>query len=107
MYARIVDCTIRPGKKGEFTETLNGEVLSLLRKQRGFQDVIGLWSEKDPNRAVAISLWDGKENAENYYKHDYKKVLEILTPLITGQPRVETFEVDTSTSHRIARGRAA
>ncbi len=107
MYTRIVECIVRPGKKEEFSEMLNGEVLKLLRQQKGFQDVIGLWSDREPNKTVAISIWDTKENAETYYTKDYKRVLDILTPLLTGPPRVETYTMETSTLHHIARGRAA
>lgn len=107
MYTRIVSCNVRPGKKDNFDDVLNGEILDLLREQDGFRDLIGLWSEREPNRAIAISLWDSKEDAETYYKKDYTRVVEVLTPLITGQPTVETYNVDVSTLHNIAHGRAA
>jgi hypothetical protein len=53
------------------------------------------------NEAVAISLWDKKDDAEAYNRKTYPEVLKALSRVIEGAPRVETL-VGNSTSHQIA-----
>ena len=49
----------------EFTQTLEREVLPLLRKQKGFRDEITFVSP-DEKEAFGISLSDQAGNAESY-----------------------------------------
>jgi len=56
----------------------------------------------DRSEAVAISLWDRKENAESYNKDIYPQVLKTLTNVLEGTPKVEAYEVSNSTFHKIA-----
>jgi len=73
----------------------------LLRRQKGFEDEISFIApERD--EALAISLWDKKEDAEAYNQKTYPQVLRALSKVIEGAPKVETFEVGNSTSHQIA-----
>ena len=107
MYTRVVECHVKPDKKDEFSTRLHTDVLPILQSQPGFVDVIALVHESDPERTVAISFWHRKEDAEQYAKHHFKHVLEILKPLIKRDPKVEAFHVDTSTTHKIVSGKAA
>ena len=63
MYARNVSMHLKANTVGEFTQTLEKDVLPLLRKQNGFKDEISFLAA-DRSEAVAISLWDRKESAE-------------------------------------------
>jgi heme-degrading monooxygenase HmoA len=107
MFTRIVECHVKPGKKQETTTKLNNEVLPILQKQPGFVDMIGLTHEHDPEKLVAISFWKSKDDAERYHTEQYNRITDILKPLLTDSPKVETYNVETSTTHRIAAGRAA
>jgi heme-degrading monooxygenase HmoA len=78
----------------------------LLRKQKGFQDEITLVAP-ERNEAVAISFWDKKEDAEAYNREKYPEILKTLSKMVEGTPRVESFEVANSTSHKIAAKAAA
>lgn len=49
-----------------------------------------------------ISFWEKAEHAEAYNRLMYPAVLKILSGLIDGNPRVETFEVVNSTFHKLA-----
>ena len=40
MFARTVNFRLKPNSVGEFTQTIDKEVIPLLRKQKGFQDEI-------------------------------------------------------------------
>ena len=101
MFARNVSMRLKPNSVGEFTRTLENEIIPLLRKQKGFQDEISLVI---PNgtEAVAISFWDQKENAEAYNRGAYAEVQKVLGKVLDGTPQVQTYEVGNSTFHKIA-----
>jgi hypothetical protein len=96
-----VSLDLRANSAGEFTRTFEKDVLPLLRKQTGFKDEISFVAA-DRSEAVAISLWDGKENADNYSRDIYPQVLTSLAKVVEGTPTVEAYEVSNSTFHRIA-----
>jgi len=105
MYARSVSFHLKPGRSAEFTQTLEKDVIPVLRKQKGFQDEIAFVAPGGTH-AVGISLWDLKENAIAYARGAYPAVLKTLEQLVEGTPQVETYEVSNSTFHKIA-GRAS
>jgi hypothetical protein len=92
---------LKPNSVSEFTTRFEQDILPLLRKQSGFTDGITFFAE-DGRDALAISLWDRKESAENYRRDAYPKVLEGLTNLVEGTPEVHAYEVGNSTFHGIA-----
>ena len=102
MFARNVTMHLKPNSVKEFTQTLENQVIPMLRKQTGFQDEI---SFVVPNgaEAIGISLWKTKEDAENYDRTTYKKVITALADIIEGTPEVHTYEVTNSTSHKFTR----
>jgi heme-degrading monooxygenase HmoA len=101
MYSRNVSFKLKPKSAAEFTRILEGEIIPLLRRQRGFEDQISFIApERD--EAVDISLWDKKEDAEAYHRGKYLEVLKALARVVEGTPTVEAFEVSNSTSHQIA-----
>ncbi len=101
MYARNVTMHLKANTAGEFTRTLEKDVLPMLRKQTGFKDEISL-VDAGRSEAVAISLWDRKESADAYSRDVYPQVLKSLTSVLEGTPKVEAFEVSNSTFHKIA-----
>jgi heme-degrading monooxygenase HmoA len=107
MFTRIVELTTKPGKNKQLSGTINDKVLPILKKQKGFVDETVLISDKDDNRVLSLSFWNTKENAEQYHRAEYEKVQEMLRTLLEAEPVIRTFEVHTSTTHRIAAGKAA
>ena len=107
MYTRVVELTSKPGKARELCDTIDEKVVPILKKQTGFVDETVLASAAEPNRVLGLSFWNSKEDAERYHEETYPKVSEILSPLAEGAPVVRTFNVHTSTTHRIAAGKAA
>jgi hypothetical protein len=102
MFARNVSFRLKSNNRSaEFTKIFDTDILPLLRKQNGFQDEIALIAPGGED-AVGISLWDTKENAETYARGPYAGVLKTLQPMIQGEPRVQTYEVTSSTFHKIA-----
>src|SRR6266480_4297131 len=80
---------------------LETDVLPVLHKQNGLKDEITFLAG-DRAEAVAISLWDRKENADNYSRDTYPEVLKTLAKVVEGTPKVENYEVANSTFHKIA-----
>ena len=106
MFARHVSFRLKPNSVAEAIQTLEKEILPLLRKQKGFQDEITLLAPGG-REAVGISLWDQKESAEAYERSAYAEVLKTMGKVIEGTPQVKIYEVSTSTIHKMtARGSA-
>jgi heme-degrading monooxygenase HmoA len=101
MYARNVSISLKPNSAREFTQTFENDILPLLRKQNGFKDEI-TFVAPNGTEALAISLWEKRENAEAYGRDTYPAVLTSLSMVVEGTPKVETYEVSNSTFHKIA-----
>ena len=107
MFTRVVELTSKSGKSKELSNTINDKVLPILKKQKGFVDETVLVSDVEPDRMLALSFWNSKEDAERYRKEKYPTVHETIRHLLEAEPMIRTFEVHTSTTHRIAAGKAA
>jgi hypothetical protein len=101
MFARSVSIRLKPNSIAEFTRLIENETLPLLRKQKGFQDEITLVAPGGAE-ALAISLWDQKENADTYSRDTYPGLLKTLGKVVEGTPQIHTYEVANSTFHKIA-----
>jgi quinol monooxygenase YgiN len=107
MYTRIVELTTKPGKAREVSDTINDKVLPILKKQAGFVDEAVLISDTESTRILGLSFWNKREDAERYHREQYPKINEILRPLLETEPVIRTFDVHTSTTHRITASKAA
>jgi heme-degrading monooxygenase HmoA len=107
MYTRIVETTTKPGKARELCDTINDKVLPLLKKQTGFVDETVLVSDTDANRVLSLSYWNSKDDAERYQRAEYDNVRNMVRHLLEADPVIQTFDVHTSTTHRIAAHKAA
>jgi hypothetical protein len=85
----------------EFKQTLEKEIIPLLRKQKGFQDEI-TFTVPGSKEAVGISFWDTQANADAYSRGSYKEVEKLLANVLDGSPQVQNWDVCNSTVHKIA-----
>ena len=101
MFTRHITMKLKADSVASLPRTIEGEIIPLLRTQKGFRDEVTFI---DPERleAVAISFWDTKEDAEAYSGTRYPEVLKALSKVVEGQPKVQTFEVSTSTFDKVA-----
>jgi heme-degrading monooxygenase HmoA len=101
MFARFVTMRLKNGNLTEFNRILEKEVIPLLQRQKGFREEIVL---TNPNgaEAVAISIWEQKENAESYNREKFPEVQQLLARVLEGNPQVKTYDVSHSTVHKIA-----
>ncbi len=107
MFTRVVELASKPGKSRDLSNTINDKVVPILKKQAGFVDEIVLVSDAERDLVLALSFWNKTEDAERYQREQYNSVRETLQPLLEADPVVRTFEVHTSTGHKIAAGKAA
>jgi hypothetical protein len=92
MYARNAHFRVKSiNMAAEFAQTLENEVLPLLRKQEGFKGEITLSNPGNLER-ISMSLWENKSQAEAYDANVYPQVLKILAKVIDGTPKIRTFE---------------
>ncbi|HEY6120299.1 MAG TPA: hypothetical protein VIV66_10090 [Pyrinomonadaceae bacterium] len=106
MFTRHVIMELKPNAPHEFANVVEGKVLPLLRKQKGFRDLISFVAP-DRSEAIAITFWETKEEAEAYNDTGYPEVLKTLTSLVEGTPRVGVAELATSTFQKLAAAKTA
>jgi heme-degrading monooxygenase HmoA len=106
MFARKVSMQLKPGGAAEFKQKIEGEIIPLLRKQKGFLDEI-TFLYPSGKEVHAFSVWETAEDAEAYNRGTYPEVTKILASVMEGTPRVQTYEVLNSTFHKIAAAVAA
>ena len=86
MFTRTVEVTTKSGKGRELANTINDKVLPILKKQTGFVDETLLVSDTEPNRVLAISFWNTKEDAERYQREQYPVVQQMIRSLLDADP---------------------
>jgi hypothetical protein len=101
MFARSVSIHLKSNMLSDYNRTFEKDILPLLRRQKGFTDEITLSNPSNPD-VIAISLWENKANAEAYNTNAYPEVLKTFAGMVDGTPKVQTFEVVTSTFHKVA-----
>jgi heme-degrading monooxygenase HmoA len=106
MFARHVLVRLKAKSAPEFTRLVEKEVIPMLRKQKGFRDVVTCISP-DLTEAVSNSFWETKADAEAYNKTGYAEVMKSLATVVEGTPTVGTANVSNSTFHKIAAAHAA
>ena len=107
MFTRTVEVTTKSGKARELANIINDKVLPILKKQAGFVDETLLVSDAESNRIVALSFWNSKEDAEKYHREQYPAIHQMVRHLLEAEPVIRTFNVDSSTTHKIEAGKAA
>ena len=100
MFARTVSLHLKPNSITAFTQTIENDIIPLLRKQQGFQDEIAFVVPGGTD-AVSVSVWTHQEHAEAYHRGTYPAVLKALAHVVEGTPQVHTYEVSNSTFHKI------
>jgi len=107
MFTRVVELTSKSGKSKELATAIDEKAVPILKKQRGFVDEMVLVSDAEPDRILGISFWNTKEDAEKYHREQFPKIHDSVRHLLETDPLVRTFDVHTSTTHRIQAGKAA
>lgn len=96
MFARILEFVPKLEKKEDFVRVVKNEVMPILKKQNGFLEILPFFPEIKNEKAIFISLWNEKNNAERYEREWFPKVEEILKPYLTTPVTVRYFKVETT-----------
>jgi quinol monooxygenase YgiN len=107
MFSRIVECYVKREKRQEFADKMQNLVLPILQSQPGFVDLLALSSEDEPERTVSISLWKSRADAERYHRAHFDEIIHSIRHTLRDEPSVEFYDVQASTAHRFAVGKAA
>jgi len=100
MIARIVTCTVQPAKVSEFRALLNDKLLPLVQAQPGFVENV---EALDPasGQFSCTTLWNSRPDLEKYDNGIFPDVASKMSPLLQGNPTVQTLPVENSSVHRV------
>ncbi|HWC19686.1 MAG TPA: antibiotic biosynthesis monooxygenase [Terriglobales bacterium] len=107
MFTRVVEVSTKTGKGREVCNVIRDKILPILRNQTGFVDEITLVSNNNPDRVLALSFWKTQEDAQKYANQQFQNVTNLIRNQLEGDPKVETYELESSTVHKIVAGKAA
>ena len=88
-YGRNVQFTVKNGKVDEFKRLMNTDVLPLMKKEKGFRQIITV---VDKNAGLSLSVWDDRASAETYNTKTFPEVLKKLSAVLEGTPTVHMYE---------------
>lgn len=107
MFARFLEMTIKPEKKPELIKAIKDEIIPILRRYKGFFEVIHLEVETEPAKFYAVSLWHDRMDLENYTKESFTKVNATLEPFLTAPLFVRHCTVNEAISMKFISAVAA
>jgi hypothetical protein len=108
MFARILDCEVKPEKKEEFVKVVKNEIVPILRQQIGFLEILPFFHESmREGKVITISLWATKVDAERYEREIYPKALNILKPFLTTPVNVNYYKLETAVCEHFVEALAA
>jgi hypothetical protein len=96
MFARHVTLQLKRGVVREIPGLMEQEILPLLRRQKGFLEELVLIAPNEIE-AVAISLWEEKEDAEKFNREGYPEIVKLLDKFAEGIPLVKDFQLQYAT----------
>ena len=98
MFSRRITVRLKAHAAEQVPSVIENDVLPILRKQKGFRDEVVMIAP-DRSECIALSFWDTEADAEAYNRTAYPEVLKAVTKIAEGTPKVQTYEVSTSTFH--------
>ena len=107
MFTRVVELNSKSGKTRELCNTIDDKVLPILKRQTGFVDEIVIVSDAEPEHVLALSFWNTRADAQRYEREQFETVQKTIEHLMEAAPVVRTFNVYTSTAHKLAAEKAA
>jgi len=96
MFARTVRINLKTIGDPGYSRTLDEETIPALRKFPGFVGQVSMMSS-DGKEVIGISLWERREDAEEYNRKGAASVLKTLEKHMKGEPKLQTYEVTNST----------
>lgn len=102
MFARL-EFVSTLEKKQEFAEKVKGEILPVLKSQKGFLDILSFFPETATHfgrceKVLTISLWAEKADADKYEREVFPAVQEVLKPYLMTPTTIKSYLVDVALS---------
>lgn len=107
MHARMIQVTTKPGHIKDCIKAMVEQGLPLLKQQPGFVDAVALTSDTEHDQFVGVTFWKSREDAEKYVNGQARRELDSIRLMLQHEPTFRTFNLEASTMHSIAIGRAA
>jgi hypothetical protein len=100
MLARIISCTVQPARVNEFRNLLNNKLLPVVQSQPGFLENL---EALDPNTGQfsCTTLWKSREDVERYDNDVFPEIVSKMSPMLQGNPVVQTLPVENSSTHHV------
>ena len=94
-FAKHIEGRFKEGRREEATKKVVDFYNGLSGKIKGFNGFIMSGSLEDPQKAVNISLWETREDMDDYYANnkEYSTFLESLKPLIEQEIEKKDYKV--------------
>lgn len=84
MYLRIVSAKIQSGKFEALKKVYTDEVIPALLATDGCRSAYLVGDMRDENEALSVTLWDSKEQADDYGKSGrYAQMVEKVAPMLS------------------------
>jgi heme-degrading monooxygenase HmoA len=103
MFARMMTCTLKLGKKEVFLEAAR-QLPSAYKNQAGFVDLLTFISDDHPERALVVAVWRTKEDSQEFYRS--RAPLLDLKPFLEKED-IEHYYIVTSSVFKIGSPKAA
>ena len=100
MLARIISCTVQPARVNEFRNLLNNKLLPIVQSQPGFLENIEAL-DPDTGQFSCTTLWRSPEDLERYDNGVFPDIASKMSPMLKGNPVVQTLPVENSSTHRV------
>lgn len=100
MVARVLSCKVKPGMWDEYERYYNEKVVPPTQKMKGFRERRLLRSIDNPEEGVSISVWETREDLENYVRSiERQTIVREAEKLFAGGYSIRDFEIKISTVH--------
>lgn len=96
MFARIVEIAPKLEKKEELLKTIRQEILSILKKQPGFLELLPFVPEVASEHMIAITLWTDRREADRYAVDVFPRIEQVLRPFLSIPVWVRMYTVETT-----------
>ncbi|HEY6972615.1 MAG TPA: hypothetical protein VJA94_25625 [Candidatus Angelobacter sp.] len=96
MFARILEFGVKLEKKAEFIKVLKNQVVPILKRETGFVEILPFFPETPEVKAINISLWNTRADAEHYAKETYPAVLAMVKPFLTTPVTTKLVMLETT-----------
>lgn len=85
LYVRVLSLKFKPGKMDEFKQIYQLKILPVLRATKGCRYAYLTEDASDEDEAISMTIWDSKEDAEEYEKNGtFGSLLRQVGDLLSG-----------------------